>query len=281
MKKLSNFLTVLFGRKIVLVAAVVVGFFLLCAVASPLIAPYDPNAIDLTSMLEGPSAEHIFGTDQHGRDLFSRIVYGSRMAFLVGVLAVLVATVIGVFVGLVAGYFGGAVDSVLMRIIEAEMSIPGIMLALALVATFGNSTGMLIFILGFSAIPPYARMMRAQVLSVRELDYVASSRIIGNSDLKTMLRHVFPNCLSPIIVLMSQSIGATILSEASLSYLGAGIMPPTASWGKMVSEGYQYLTTSPHFALLPGVAVILLVLSFNILGDGLRDALDPRMRGNL
>ena len=281
MKKLSNFLTVLFGRKIVLVAAVVVGFFLLCAVASPLIAPYDPNAIDLTSMLEGPSAEHIFGTDQHGRDLFSRIVYGSRMAFLVGVLAVLVATVIGVFIGLVAGYFGGAVDSVLMRIIEAEMSIPGIMLALALVATFGNSTGMLIFILGFSAIPPYARMMRAQVLSVRELDYVASSRIIGNSDLKTMLRHVFPNCLSPIIVLMSQSIGATILSEASLSYLGAGIMPPTASWGKMVSEGYQYLTTSPLFALLPGVAVILLVLSFNILGDALRDALDPRMRGNL
>ena len=281
MKELSNFLTVLFGRKIVLVAAVLVGFLLLCAVASPLIAPYDPNAIDLTSMLEGPSAEHIFGTDQHGRDLFSRIVYGSRMAFLVGVLAVLVATVIGVFIGLVAGYFGGAVDSVLMRIIEAEMSIPGIMLALALVATFGNSTGMLIFILGFSAMAPYARMMRAQVLSVRELDYVASSRIIGNSDLKTMLRHVFPNCLSPIIVLMSQSIGATILSEASLSYLGAGIMPPTASWGKMVSEGYQYLTTSPLFALLPGVAVILLVLSFNILGDGLRDALDPRMRGNL
>ena len=160
------------------------------------------------------------------------------------------------------------------------MSIPGIMLALALVATFGNSTGMLIFILGFSAIPPYARMMRAQVLSVRELDYVASSRIIGNSDFKTMLRHVFPNCLSPIIVLMSQSIGGTILSEASLSYLGAGIMPPTASWGKMVSEGYQYLTTSPLFALLPGVAVILLVLSFNILGDGLRDALDPHMRGN-
>ncbi len=280
MGKTRKFISVLFGRKIVLVAALVVLFFLVCAVASPLIAPYDPNKIDLTSMLEGPSAEHIFGTDQHGRDLFSRIVYGSRMAFLVGVLAVLVAAVVGVFIGLVAGYFGGAIDSVLMRIIEAEMSIPGIMLALALVATFGNSTGMLIFILGFSAIPPYARMMRAQVLTVRELDYVASSRIIGNGDFTTMLRHVFPNCLSPIIVLMSQSIGGTILSEASLSYLGAGIMPPTASWGKMVSEGYQYLTTSPLFALLPGVAVILLVLSFNILGDGLRDALDPHMRGN-
>ena len=280
MEKVRKFLSVLFGRKIVLLSAIVVLFFLLCALASPLIAPYDPNEIDLTSMLEGPSAEHIFGTDQHGRDLFSRIVYGSRMAFLVGVLAVLVDAVVGCLVGLVAGYFGGAIDSVLMRIIEAEMSIPGIMLALALVATFGNSTGMLIFILGFSAIPPYARMMRAQVLSVRELDYVASSRIIGNSDFKTMLRHVFPNCLSPIIVLMSQSIGGTILSEASLSYLGAGIMPPTASWGKMVSEGYQYLTTSPLFALLPGVAVILLVLSFNILGDGLRDALDPHMRGN-
>ena len=258
MKKAKRFLGVLFGRKIVLAAAVVVVFFLICAVASPLIAPCEPNAIDLKSTLEGPSGEHIFGTDQHGRDLFSRIVYGSRMAFLIGVLAVLVAAVVGVAIGLAAGYFGGAVDSVLMRLIEAEMSIPGIMLALALVATFGNSVGMLIFILGFSAIPPYARMMRAQVLSVRELDYVAASRIIGSGDLRTMLRHVFPNCLSPIIVLMSQSIGGTILAEASLSYLSAGIMPPTASWGKMVSEGYQYLTTAPLFALLPGVAVILL-----------------------
>ncbi len=281
MKKAKRFFSVLFGRKIVLAAAVVVLFFLVCAIASPLLSPYDPNAIDLKSILEGPSGEHIFGTDQHGRDLFSRIVYGSRMAFLIGVLAVLVAAVVGVAIGLAAGYFGGAVDNVLMRLIEAEMSIPGIMLALALVATFGNSMGMLIFILGFSAIPPYARMMRAQVLSVRELDYVAASRIIGSGDLRTMLRHVFPNCLSPIIVLMSQSIGGTILAEASLSYLAVGIMPPTASWGKMVSEGYQYLTTAPLFALLPGVAVILLVLSFTILGDGLRDAFDPHMRGNI
>ena len=168
-----------------------------------------------------------------------------------------------------------------MRLMEAQMSIPPLILALALVAVFGRSIPMLIFVLGVSAIPNFARMMRGQVLSVREMDYVAASRIRGNSNTGTMVRHILPNCISPIIVIMTQSIGGSILAEASMSFLGAGIVPPTASWGAMVNDGYSYIYDAPLFALAPGVAIILLVLAFNIFGDGLRDALDPRLRGAL
>ena len=201
------------------------------------------------------------------------------MAFLVGILAVLISAVLGSAIGLVAGYFGGWVDDVLMRIVEAMMAIPPVVLALALVAIFGRSVPMLILVLGISAIPGFARMMRGQVLTVRDLDYVSASRIRGNSNFVTMIKHILPNCLSPMIIVMTQSIGGTILSEAGLSFLGAGVLPPTASWGAMVNDGYTYLEKCPVFALAPGTAVILLVLAFNIIGDGLRDALDPRMRG--
>ena len=235
----------------------------------------------MSRRLEGVSSEHWLGTDQLGRDLYSRIVYGSRVAFMVGILAVIAAAVMGCAIGLVSGYFGGWVDQVLMRLMEAQMSIPPLILALALVAVFGRSIPMLIFVLGVSAIPNFARMMRGQVLSVREMDYVAASRIRGNSNTATMVRHILPNCISPIIVIMTQSIGGSILAEASMSFLGAGIVPPTASWGAMVNDGYSYIYDAPLFALAPGVAIILLVLAFNIFGDGLRDALDPRLRGAL
>ncbi len=280
-KRGGQFLAVLFGRKIVLVSFLIILFFAFCAVASPLMAPCDPYEQDLTNRLSGISAEHWLGTDQIGRDLYSRIVYGSRVAFLVGILAVFVAALFGCAIGLVSGYFGGWVDNVLMRLIEAQMAIPPLILALALVAVFGRSIPMLILVLGISAIPGFARMMRGQVLSVREMDYVAASRIRGNSNLVTMVRHIFPNCLSPIIVIMTQSIGGSILAEAGMSFLGAGIVPPTASWGAMVNDGYSYIYDAPLFALAPGVAIILLVLAFNIFGDGLRDALDPRLRNAL
>lgn len=273
------FFHTLFRRKIVVVAALIILFFFICAVASPLLATHNPNEMILKDKLQGCSAEHLLGTDQLGRDLYSRIVYGSRIAFIVGVLSVILAGIVGTIIGLVAGYFGGIVDSILMRIIEAIMAIPSIILALALVAIFGRSFLMLPVVLGVSAIPGYARMMRGQVLTVRELDYVQASRIRGNSSIITMAKHIFPNCLSPMIVIMTQSIGSTILGEAALSFLGAGIEPPTASWGAMVNDGYKYLYTNPGFAIIPGVAVILLVLAFNIFGDGVRDALDPRMRG--
>lgn len=281
LQKARKFCTVLFSRKIVLVSALVILFFAICAIASSLMAPCDPYEQDLSRRLEGVSSEHWLGTDQLGRDLYSRIVYGSRVAFMVGILAVIAAAVMGCAIGLISGYFGGLVDQVLMRLMEAQMSIPPLILALALVAVFGRSIPMLIFVLGVSAIPNFARMMRGQVLSVREMDYVAASRIRGNSNTGTMVRHILPNCISPIIVIMTQSIGGSILAEASMSFLGAGIVPPTASWGAMVNDGYSYIYDAPLFALAPGVAIILLVLAFNIFGDGLRDALDPRLRGAL
>lgn len=280
-KRVKRFLAVLFGRKIVLISAIVILFFAFCAIASPLMAPCDPYEQDLSNRLAGASSEHWLGTDQLGRDLYSRIVYGTRVAFLVGILAVFIAAALGCAIGLVSGYFGGWVDNILMRIMEAQMAIPPLILAMALVAVFGRSIPMLIFVLGISAIPGFARMMRGQVLSIREMDYVAASRIRGNSNLVTMVRHIFPNCLSPIIVIMTQSIGGSILAEAAMSFLGAGIVPPTASWGAMVNAGYSYIYDAPLFALAPGIAIILLVLAFNIFGDGLRDALDPRLRGTI
>lgn len=274
----KRFFRTLFGRKIVIVSAVVIAFFMLCAIASPLIATHDPNAQNLSESLQGMSKEHWLGTDQFGRDLYSRIVYGARIAFLVGIISVFIAAVIGSIIGMVAGFFGGWVDQVLMRIIEAIMAIPALILALALVAMLGRSLMMLTIVLGVSSIPGFARMMRGQVLTVRDLDYVAASKIRGNSNFVTMIKHILPNCMSPMIVIMTQSIGGTILAEAGLSFLGAGIVPPTASWGAMVNDGYTYLSSNPLFALTPGVAIILLVLAFNLFGDGLRDAMDPRLR---
>ena len=279
MSESKRFFKALFKRKIVLVALIVILFFLFCAIAAPLVATHDPHAQDLYATLSGPSAEHWLGTDHLGRDVYSRIIYGSRVAFLVGIFAVIISAVLGTMLGLTAGYFGGWVDSVISRLVEAMMAIPPIVLALALVAIFGRSLPMLTVVLGISSVPAFARMMRGQVLTVRDLDYVAASRIRGNSDLVTMVKHVLPNCLSPMIIVMTQSIGGTILAESGLSFLGAGVLPPTASWGAMVNDGYTWLERCPVFALSPGVAVILLVLAFNIFGDGLRDALDPRLRG--
>lgn len=276
-----RFFRTLFGRKLVLASVIIIVFFLLCAVASPLLATHKPNEQNMGEFLQGVSSKHLLGTDQYGRDLYSRIVYGARIAFLIGILSVIISGVVGTIVGLISGYFGGWVDDVLMRVIEAVMAIPALILALALVAILGKSMTMLIVVLGISNIPPFARMMRGQVLIVRDLDYVAASRIRGNKNIVTMVKHILPNCLSPMIVIMTQSIGSTILAEAALSFLGAGIQPPTASWGSMVNDGYRYLTSNPLFALAPGVAIILLVLSFNIFGDGLRDALDPRLRDSM
>ncbi len=279
--KAKIFFRTLFSRKLVVVSALVILFFLLCAVASPVFATHDPNQQNLAEFLQGASSRHWLGTDQYGRDVYSRIVYGTRIAFIVGIFSVIMSGIVGTVFGLLSGYFGGWVDNVIMRIVEAMMAIPPLILALALVAILGRSMTMLTVVLAVSNIPPFARMMRGQVLTVRDLDYVSASRIRGNRSFVTMLRHILPNCLSPMIVIMTQSIGNTILAEAALSFLGAGILPPTASWGAMVNDGYRYLTTNSLFALAPGFAIIILVLAFNIFGDGLRDALDPRLRGAL
>ena len=271
----------LFTRKIAVVSAVVVILFIAMAILAPLIAPYDPNYADFASYLQGPGKNHILGTDNYGRDVFSRIIYGTRVSLIIGVFAVMIACVIGTFFGMVAGYFGGLVDDVITRIMEAVRAIPQIILAMALTAVFGSGIRNLAIILGISSMAGYVRMMRGQVLTIKQSDYIMAGKLQGNKNFRLMFKHILPNSISPIIVMMTQQVGQTILAEAGLSFLGLGISAPTASWGSMVSEGRLYLLQNPVFALIPGVCVAVLVISLNMFGDGVRDALDPRLRGEI
>lgn len=279
--KFVKFVRTLFSRKITIGAFVVVGAFILAAIFAPILAPYDPNYADFASFLAQPSAEHILGTDSYGRDVLSRIIYGTRVSLIIGVLAVCVACIVGTFFGMVAGYFGGVIDDVITRMTEAIRAIPQVILAMALTAVFGSGIRNLAIILGISSMAGYVRMMRGQVLSIKQSDYIMAARLQGNSNFQVMFKHILPNSISPIIVMMTQQVGSTILSEAGLSFLGLGISAPTASWGSMVSEGRLYLLQNPVFALTPGICVAILVISLNMLGDGVRDGLDPRLRGEV
>jgi len=271
----------LFARKIALVSAVVVVLFVLMAVLAPLLAPYDPNFADFAAFLQGPSKAHLLGTDNYGRDVLSRIIYGTRVSLIIGVLAVMIACAIGTFFGMVAGFFGGIVDDVITRIMEAIRAIPQIILAMALTAVFGSGIRNLAIILGISSMAGYVRMMRGQVLTIKQADYIMAGKLQGNKDFRLMFKHILPNSISPIIVMMTQQVGQTILAEAGLSFLGLGISAPTASWGSMVSEGRLFLLQNPVFALTPGICVAVLVICLNMFGDGVRDALDPRLRGEV
>ncbi|MGI5990171.1 MAG: ABC transporter permease [Lachnospiraceae bacterium] len=278
-KRVKKFFKNLFQRKIVLVSSIGLLVIIFTAVFAPLISPYDPNAQVLSEALQGPSAAHIFGTDNYGRDILSRIFYGGRVSLIVGVAAVLGACVIGTFFGMVAGFFGGWIDDVINRISEAIRAIPQIVLAMSLCAIFGGGVVNLAIILGISNIAVYIRMMRGQVLSVKEQDYIMAAKLQGNKSFRLMMKHILPNCVSPIIVQMTLQIGQTILAEAGLSFLGLGISAPTASWGSIVSDGRQYLLQNPWFSIAPGICIALLVIFLNTIGDGVRDVLDPRMRG--
>ena len=280
-EKFRKFLKVLFKRKMVLISAIGLVLFICMAVFAPIISPYDPNAQSLMDTLKGPSAQYLLGTDNYGRDILSRIFYGARVSLTVGVAAVLVACAIGTFFGMVAGFFGGWVDDVINRISEAIRAIPQIVLAMSLCAVFGGGILNLSIILGISNIAVYIRMMRGQVLSIKQQDYIMAAKLQGNSSMCIMMKHILPNCISPIIVQMTLQVGQTILSEAGLSFLGLGISAPTASWGSIVSDGRMYLLQNPMFSLAPGVCIALLVVFLNTVGDGVRDALDPRMRGRL
>ena len=251
------------------------------AVFSPLIAPYNPYAQNLDNVMAKPSLAHWLGTDTVGRDTLSRIIYGSRTSLIVGVVALGLAAGIGMFLGLVAGYFGGITNLIIMRFIDTLMTIPMMLLALTIAAVLGGGLTNVIIALGIALIPTYARLMCGQAMAIKQNDYVTAARSIGAGNLRTMIRHVAPNCFPPLIVMMTMQIGITILAEAGLSFLGIGINPPGAAWGAMVSEGYRYLTTNPMLSFAPGLAIMLVVFAFNMIGDGLRDALDPRLRGTL
>ena len=280
-EKRRKFLKTLFGRKVVIVATVGVILFILLAIFAGIITPYDVSANDPYNMLAKPSLAHPLGTDQFGRDTLTRLIYGTRVSLIVGVVAVTIACVIGVVLGLFAAYFGGWADMLITRFSDALMSIPMIMIALALIAILGQGITNLALILGISTIPGYIRLMRGQGLIVKQSDYVKAGRLQGGKSLYMMIRHILPNAISPIIVMMTQQIGFAILMESGLSFIGVGVSIPIASWGTMVADGKNYLVTNPILAISPGVAIALLVICFNVLGDGLRDALDPRLRGEI
>jgi peptide/nickel transport system permease protein len=280
-RELTRFYRVFFGRWVVIIGALIIFILIVMAIFAPFIAPYDPIKPNAAESLLQPSHAHLLGTDILGRDVLSRIIYGSRVALMVGVIATSIAAVFGMAMGLLAGYFGGWINNVIMRITDALMSIPPIMLALAVAALLGGGLVNVMISVGISLIPTYCRLMCSEVLSIKETDYVTSAVISGASHGRVMLRNILPNSFPPILVLITLNMGIAIMAEASLSFLGIGISPPAPAWGGMVADGYRYLNTNPVLSFTPGIAVMLVVLAFNIVGDGLRDALDPRLRGIL
>jgi len=268
-----------FRRSIVgLVGAALVGLFVLVAALAPLLSPYDPVATDFAEVLTPPTAKHPFGTDDIGRDILSRVIHGSCVSLQAGLFTVAVALSIGLPLGLIAGYVGGRVDNVLMRALEVVLSFPGLVLALGITAVLGPKLIHALFAIGVVFVPNFARLIRAQVLTVKENDFVAAARALGASDRRLVILHILPNCLAPLLVQSSFSVAFGILTESALSFLGMGTQPPTPSWGIMLSMGRGYLEQAPWLGAFPGAAIFLTVLGFNLLGDGIRDALDPRLK---
>ena len=276
-----RFVRVFFQRRIVIFGLLVLIILGLTAIFAKQLAPYDPYKQDLNSILQQPNREHLLGTDPIGRDTLSRLIYGTRTALTVGFVAVSIATSIGVTLGMLAGYFGGKVNMVIMRFTDILMPFPMIVLALLIAAVLGGGIQNVILALGIATIPGYIRIMCGMTLSIRENDYILAARAMGARHGRIMIRHVLPNAVAPIIVVITLQLGFLILSEASLSYLGIGIKPPGAAWGAMVYEGYRYLLKIPILSFAPGAAIMLVVFAFNMVGDALRDALDPRLRGTI
>ena len=277
--QLSSLLRVAGYNVLATTGAVLIAVFLLCALFAPWIAPDDPASIDLPSRLMGPSRVHWFGTDELGRDILSRLVYGARISMLVGGSVVLVSLTVGLIFGSIAGYYGGAIDRVLnVVVMNAFMSFPGILLAIAFVAFLGPGIFNLILALSLGGWVGYARLVRGQVLAVREREFVEAARALGASDTRIIVRHILPNIIQPVIVQAAIGMAGAILAEATMSFLGLGVPPPAASWGSMLNDARSHLFDSPHLVLFPAAAVMLAVLSYNFIGDGLRDYLDPRSR---
>jgi peptide/nickel transport system permease protein len=268
----------LFRNKLAITGMVIMGVFILTAILAPLLAPYDPLQQELVMRRRPPSQEHWFGRDDLGRDILSRVIYGSRFSLQVGVLSIGFAIVIGGFVGAVASFAGGWVDSIVMRLMDIMLAFPALLLAIAIVTILGPGLMNMLYAIGIVSIPAYARIMRASVLTVKEQDYILAARSVGVSPMRMLFRNVLPNCLTPMIVQGTLGIGTAILDAAGLSFLGLGAQPPKPEWGAMLGQGRYSMFTAPHIVLFPGLAIMLTVLGFNLLGDGLRDALDPRLR---
>jgi len=261
------------------IGAVIVFVALAAALAGPSLAPHDPTAQDLSRRLEGPSLAHPFGLDELGRDILARILAGARISLLVGLSVVGVSSILGTLFGSLAGYYGGRVDDAISRVVDVLMAFPGILLAIALVAVLGPSLGNVILALSVIGWVGYARLVRGQALRARELEFVQAARALGAGSGRIVVRHVLPGALPAVVVQATLGMGGAIIAEAALSFLGLGVQPPTPSWGTMLDAGRSHLFDAPHLTIFPGLAIALLVLGFNFLGDGLRDRVDPKMMG--
>jgi peptide/nickel transport system permease protein len=268
----------LLRRKAAVFGLCVVTLFVLVAVLAPWIAPYDPVKTSWTAIRKAPSALHWFGTDENGRDILSRIVHGASASLRAGVISVSIAVALGVPIGLLAGYRGGWIDAIISRVTDAMLACPFLILAIALAAFLGPSLSNAMIAIGVSATPIFVRLTRAQVINVKVEDYIEAARAVGNPPWRIALRHVLPNITAPLIVQATLAIAAAVIAEASLSFLGLGQQPPAPSWGSMLNTAKNYVDNAPWMAIWPGLSIFLLVLAFNLVGDGLRDALDPRQR---
>jgi peptide/nickel transport system permease protein len=261
------------------VGAAIILLAVLAAIVGPAVAPFDPAAQELPLRLEGPTGLHWFGLDELGRDIFARILSGARISLMVGLIVVGVSASIGIVLGAVAGYFGGKIDEAISRVIDILLAFPGLLLAIALVAVLGPSLVNVVLALSFIGWVGYARLVRGQVLRAREFEFVQAARALGATTPRILARHVIPTALPAVTVQATLGMGAAILAEAALSFLGLGVQPPTPSWGTMLNYGRAHLLDAPHLTIFPGLAIAVLVLGFNFLGDGLRDALDPATQG--
>jgi peptide/nickel transport system permease protein len=259
------------------VGVVIVALAVFVAIAGPLLTSYDPNAQELARRLEGPSLSHLLGLDELGRDILARILAGARISLLVGLVVVSISSVTGMLFGSVAGYFGGRVDDVISRVVDVLMAFPGILLAIALVAVLGPSLRNVVLALSVIGWVGYARLVRGQALRARELEFVQAARALGAGSSRIVLRHVLPTAFPSVVVQATLGMAGAIIAEAALSFLGLGVQPPTPSWGTMLDAGRSHLFDAPHLTIFPGVAIAILVLGFNFLGDGLRDRIDPKM----
>lgn len=270
---------VFLGRKLAVFGLVIIFVLTMSAIFAPWLAPYDPYKMDMTQVLQQPSLQHLLGTDSVGRDNLSRVIYGARISLIVAFGTIGISAIIGEALGLLAAYFGGLVFHIIMRLTDALMAVPMLLIALVIASALGGGLKNIIIALGIGMIPVQCRMMCGQAMTIQQNDYIIAARSIGAGSLRMMLRHIFPNSFPSILIVTTIGLGTTILAEAGLSFLGVGILSPEAAWGSMISDGYKFLLTNPLLSFAPGIAIMLVVFGFNMVGDGLRDALDPRLRG--
>ncbi|MFA9557718.1 nickel transporter permease [Evansella sp. AB-rgal1] len=276
LRSFKDFMKRLSKNKAALIGGYLILFLIIIAIIGPYFLSHGTNEISYSSRSQSPSLENWLGTDQHGRDIFSRIIYGARITLLVGLLSVFIGGTIGVFIGIFSGYYGGKIDTVIMRIMDVLLAFPGILLALAIVSILGPSILNVIYAIAIYSIPTFARVARGSTLATKNLEYIDAIKALGATDTKIIFKHILPNVTSPIIVQTSVSIASAILTASGLSFLGLGAQPPSPEWGAMLNDGRGYMYDAPHIALFPGLAIIIVVLAFNIFGDGVRDALDPK-----